>query len=105
MYESFAFIRNLLNDHLFFPLQICHLERGNWCLNLRWRVIKRVQTTPTRSLLSGSERSSAGSEGGLPRQGKIPVLPLDADGLGMADSFHSLDDTRLNKNWGAAQPR
>lgn len=87
------------------PLQICHLERGNWCLNLRWRVIKRVQTTPTHSLLSGSEQSSAGSEGELPRRGKIPLLPLDADGLGMADSFHSLDDTRLNKDWGAAQPR
>jgi len=30
---------------IFFSLQICHLKRGNWCLNLRRHVIKRVQTT------------------------------------------------------------
>lgn len=30
---------------IFFSLQICHLKRGNWCLNLQRRVIKWVQTT------------------------------------------------------------
>lgn len=65
---------------IFFPLQICHLKRGNWCLNLRRRVSKPLQTTlhvPGSPMLAAPTWGQQDAK----NEGKENLSPLHAPGL------------------------
>lgn len=97
MYESSAFIRNLLNYHLF-----SHPSRS-----VTWKVLIGVWTCMSPKELKQPHVFPAPGTGNIslfPGQGEILVLPLDAGDLGAAGYFHSLDDTRQELGSGSRAP-